>query len=220
MPKPRYRPSRLSGPTVSCMAYVLRSSTRSLTVSPMLLLFPLCARLGFGSAAATCPPRGATSYHHPRRNDRAPPARTARYPGGGLAPPASRPREAPADQPDQGARPRPLVPREHGISRELDRRGHRHLPQLRLHREHATEHRHVVAMHRVEVGRRRRLGPLLDLGSGIRVIVQPLHDADARDADGAEREATVGQLGRLDDLRDGAHAEAHVATPDLAARAR
>ncbi len=71
-------------------------------------------------------------------------------------------------------------------------------------------------MHLGEVGRRRGIVPLLDLGPGVRIVVQPLDDSDPHDADGAEREPTVGQLGRLDDLGDGAHTEAHVATADLA----
>ncbi len=43
-----------------------------------------------------------------------------------------------------------------------------------------------------------------------------MHDPDALDADRAESEPTVGQLGRLDDLRDRADAEADVATTHLA----
>ena len=78
-------------------------------------------------------------------------------------------------------------------------------------REHAAQERRTNRVVEQASGRRRRRRrrPSPRLGAGIRVVGEPLTNADATRADGSEHPPPVVQLGRVDDLRNGAH---HVRT--------
>ena len=220
-PKPRYRPSRLSGLDGLLLGVRLEEldelADRSRRCSCSSRSVRAC---GLGSAAATCPPRGATSYHHPRRNDRSSSCSASKVRQvGGLALQASRAsRQRLLVSGTEGRDRRRLVAREHRIGRQLDRGGR---PPARRARPSARARDGAQprssAVHRVE----RRASAS---GSGQSSTSARGYGSSSshcttrmrRDADGAERAATVGELGRLDDPRDGADAEAHVAAADLA----